>query len=303
MSDLTVSDLPAKLKDVIFPHRQGHVAHIGAGSADRRGRRDPRPRGARKHDASVFDDSAEGGVRFPRPTPPTGAGAGRGGALFSRRSFELTAGDGSRTIRGGFEGRRAADAPSGQASGPGDAAAPFRECVDFEASAAGAGATGGVPGGILTGSWAEPSRTVRGRFEVGSRGSGRRMRRQDRPADPAMPPLRSGSASILRRVRQVRARPVGSLAGSFREAGEILPGSFRDPSGKLAGTFQDGSRASGRRKGRQNHAGDLGDGAEPGDRRQRPEGPWSTPRAAASSGSVESGVGKDSWLGLSSAFT
>ena len=91
MSELTVSDLPAKLKDVIFPHRQGHVAHIGAGSADRRGRRDPGPRGARKHDASVFDDSAEGGGRFPRPTPPTGAGAGRGGALFSRRPFKLTA--------------------------------------------------------------------------------------------------------------------------------------------------------------------------------------------------------------------
>ena len=86
-----MSDLPGKHKEVIFPHRQGHVAHIGAGSADRRGRRDPGPRGARKHDASVFDDSAEGGGRFPRPTPPTGAGAGRGGALFSRRPFELTA--------------------------------------------------------------------------------------------------------------------------------------------------------------------------------------------------------------------
>ena len=226
MSDLTVSDLPAKLKDVIFPHRQGHVAHIGAGSADRRGRRDPRPRGARKHDASVFDDSAEGGVRFPRPTPPTGAGAGRGGALFSRRSFELTAGDGSRTIRGGFEGRRAADAPSGQASGPGDAAAPFRECVDFEASAAGAGATGGVPGGILTGSWRdpsgilpgswpEPSGTVRGR-----RGGGRAVRTT--PAISAMARSRAIGDSVQRAPGQ-RPGP-RRPAGAWNQALERIHG-------------------------------------------------------------------------------
>jgi hypothetical protein len=36
-----------------------------------------------------------------------------------------------------------------------------------------------------------------------------------------------------------RARPVGTWARSFREAGGILPGTFRDPSGKLAGRFGD----------------------------------------------------------------
>ena len=91
----------------------------------------------------------------------------------------------------------------------------------------------------------DPCGTVRERFEVGSRGAGRRMRRQARPADPAMPPLRSGSASILRRVRQVRARPVGCLAASFREAGEILPGSFREAGRNLPGRFEGVGAAEG----------------------------------------------------------
>jgi len=75
-----------------------------------------------------------------------------------------------------------------------------------------------------------------------------------------------------------RARPVGTWARSFREAGGILPGTFRDPSGKLAGSWRDGSgtirgrfedglRTLGRGKRGQTRPAAQARGGEPADRR------------------------------------
>ena len=172
------------------------------------------------------------GVR-PRQRPRRWRGGGRGASAVGgepRRilagSWPEPSGDGSGTIRGGFEGLRAADAASDRLSGPGDAAAPFRECVDFEASAAGAGATGGVPGGflpgswrdpsgILPGSWPEPSGTVRGR-----RGGGRAVRTT--PAISAMARSRTIGDSAQRAPGQ-RPGP-RRPAGAWNQALERIHG-------------------------------------------------------------------------------
>jgi hypothetical protein len=81
--------------------------------------------------------------------------------------------------------------------------------------------------------------------------------------------------------------PSGKLAGSFREAGRILPGSWPDPSGTVRERFEDGSRASGRRKGRQPRpaASALARSRALGERGRRV--PWPTDRAAAFRGNVE----------------
>ncbi len=104
------------------------------------------------------------------------------------------------------------------------------------------------------GSFGEAGRNLRGRFEDGSRASGRRKRRQIRPTAHAM----------------ARSRALGE-----RDRG----GSWPDPSGNLAGTFGDGSRTvRGRFEGvwaaeaPSAQADEPRDGAEPCGRRARPEG-------------------------------
>jgi hypothetical protein len=103
-----------------------------------------------------------------------------------------TFGDGSRTIRGGFEGRLAAEAPSGQAGGPRDGMEP-REGRER-------------PVGKLAGSFRRrfenDSRTIRGGFE------GRLV--AEAPSGQAGGP-RDGAEP-----GEGRERPVGTVAGSFR---------------------------------------------------------------------------------------
>ena len=81
--------------------------------------------------------------------------------------------DGSRTVRERFEDVGAAEGRSGQAGDPGDGAEPAEGRAR--------------PEGTLAGSWRDGSRTVRERFENDSRTSGRRKRRQAKPARPAAP--------------------------------------------------------------------------------------------------------------------
>jgi hypothetical protein len=95
-----------------------------------------------------------------------------------------SSGDGSRTIRGRFE-------DGSRASGRGSAVRPGRRPRRWRGAGRGASAPGRDPGRIFQGSWPEPSGTVRGRFEVGSRGARRRKRRPPRSATPAMAPSRA----------------------------------------------------------------------------------------------------------------
>ena len=64
-------------------------------------------------------------------------------------------GDDSRTIRGGFEGVWAAEAPSDHAGDPGEGVEPREGRAQ--------------PVGTVVGSFGEPGRILRGRFENGSR--------------------------------------------------------------------------------------------------------------------------------------
>jgi hypothetical protein len=150
--------------------------------------------------------------------------------------------------------------------------------------------------------WPDASRTVRGRFEVGSRGAWRRKGRQARPAAPAM------ARSLPRGERARWGRwpdPSGKLAGSFGDGSRTIRGGFegrlaaevpsgeaggpRDgaepsegrarPVGTVAGTFGDGSGTvrggfEGRRAAEapSGQAGGPRDGAEPGEGRERPVG-------------------------------
>ena len=89
------------------------------------------------------------------------------------------------------------------------------------------------------------SRTIRERFEDDSRASGRRKRRQPRPANRAM----ALSRAVGERDRWERwPDPCGKLAGTFGEAGRILRGTWPEPSGTVRERFEDDSRTSGRRK-------------------------------------------------------
>jgi len=149
-------------------------------------------------------------------------------------------GDGSRTIRGGFEGRLAAEAPSGQAGGP----ARARSLARGESA--------------RWGSWPDPSvdgsRTIRGRFEDDSRwvrgapGGGSAVRPGRRPREGAEP-------------GEGRERPVGKLAGSFR-------GRFENDSRTIRGGFEGRLVA----EAPSGQAGGPRDGAEPGEGRERPVG-------------------------------
>ena len=131
-----------------------------------------------------------------------------------------TFGDGSRTVRGRFEGVWAAEAPSDQADGPGDGAEPC----------------GGRarPEGTLAGSFGEPGRNLRGRFEDDSR---------------TVRGRRGGGSAVSpgRRPRRWRGA-VRSASATGGDPSRILRGSWPDPSGKLAESFGDDPRTSGRRK-------------------------------------------------------
>jgi hypothetical protein len=252
-----------------------------------------------------------------------------------------------RILRGRFEddSRWVRGAPGG-----GSAVRPGRRPRRWRGAGRGASAPGRDPGGILQGSWPEPSGTVRERFEDGSRwvrgapggGSavrpGRRPRRWRRAVRGASAPGRDGGR-ILRgrfendsrtvrgrpggeaRLDQAgdpgdgaepgagRARPVGTLAGSFREAGRNLQGRFEDDSrwvrgapgggsavrpgrrprrwrravrrgsatggdgGRiLSGTVRGGFEGVGAAEAPSDQAGGPGHGAEPCDERVRPVG-------------------------------
>ena len=136
-------------------------------------------------------------------------------------------GDGSRTIRGRFgddsrtiRGRPSGEARSDHGGDPGDGAQPGGGRARPVGTLAGSCREAGR---ILQGSWPEPSGTVRGRPGGEARSD------------------QAGAAGDGAEPGAGRARPVGTLAGSFREAGRILRGSWPEPSGKLAGTFGDGS--------------------------------------------------------------
>jgi hypothetical protein len=76
-------------------------------------------------------------------------------------------------------------------------------------------------GGKLAGSWRDGSRTVRGRFENDSRASGRRKRRQAKPATPAM------ARSLRRGERARRGRwpdPGGMVRGQFENDSRTIRG-------------------------------------------------------------------------------
>ena len=157
--------------------------------------------------------------RWGRGPDPSGklAGTFREGG----RNLAGRFGDGSRTIRGRFEddsrtirGRPGGEARSDHGGDPGDGAQPGGGRARPVGTLAGSFREAGR---ILQGSWPEPSGTVRGRFEDGSRAFWRGKRGQTRPAARARrasrrtsavgkPPLRAGRASISR-----RARPVGGL--------------------------------------------------------------------------------------------
>ena len=143
--------------------------------------------------------------------------------------------------------------------------------------------------GTLAGSFREAGRILAGRFEgVGA---------AEAPSDQA------GAPGRWRRAGRWASAPGGCHgAGPGRgvplahNPRRILAGSFRDPSGKLAGSFRDGSRTIRGRfegvlaaKAPLDHAGDPGEGAEPGAGRTRPEGALAPARAVASRWSVDPG--------------
>ena len=157
--------------------------------------------------------------------------------------------DGSRTIRGRFEGVGAAETRSDQAGDLGEGAEPG----EGRARAEGRGPDpGGKVAGTwreggrnLAGSWPEPGGTVRGRFENdsrtvrGRRGGGNAVRPGRRP----------------RRWRGARRGASASggegdrnLARSWPDPGENLAGRFGDDSRTIRERFENDSRTSGRRK-------------------------------------------------------
>jgi hypothetical protein len=155
---------------------------------------------ARLDQAGDPGDGAEPGAGRARPVG-TLAGSFREAGRNLQGRFE----NDSRTVRGGFEGRLAAEAPSAQVGDPGDGVEPC--------------AGRARPVGTVAGSSGDGSRTIRGRFE-------------GRPAAEA-PSAQVGDPGDGAEPCDGGARPVGTVAGSFR------------------GRFEEGSRASGRRKRRQ----------------------------------------------------
>ena len=91
-----------------------------------------------------------------------------------------TFGDGSRTVRGRFEGVGAAEAPSAQADEPRDGAEPCGRRARPEGTLAG---SFGEAGRILAGRWPDASGTIRGRRGGGSAVRPRRRTRRWRRAE------------------------------------------------------------------------------------------------------------------------
>ena len=157
------------------------------------------------------DDSRASGRRKRRQTRPTARAMAPSRAVGERDRRGLwpdpsgnlagTFGDGSRTIRGRFEGVGAAAAPSAQAGGPGDGAEPCARRARPEGTLAG---SFGEAGRILPGSWPKASGTIRGR-----RGGGSAVRPRRRPRR-------------WRRAEQNRVGLWGSQCGRGR--GDRAPG-------------------------------------------------------------------------------
>jgi hypothetical protein len=141
-----------------------------------------------------------------------------------------------------------------------ETAAPLRERVGFEASA-----TGGDGGRILARSFRDPSGKLAGTFRDGSgtiRGGFEGVLAAEAASD------QTGGPGDGAEPCEGRARPEGTVAGSFREAGRNLPGRFGDGSRTIRGGFE-GVWAA---EAASDPAGDPGDGAEPGEGRARPVG-------------------------------
>jgi hypothetical protein len=257
-----------------WPEPSGTVRgrfEVGSRAFWRRKRRQTRPAAPATAQSLARGERDRRG-RWPDPSGKL-AGTFRHGSGTIRGRFE----DGSRWVRGRFGG--------------GSGVSPRRRPRRWRRAGRGASATGGDAGRNPQGRFGDDSRTVRGGFEG--------VLAAEAAADPAGDPGDPGDGA---EPGEGRARPVGTVAGSFGEAGRNLQGRFGDDSRTVRGGFE-GVLAAEAASDPAGGPGDPGAPGEPANRRlenrrsvagarrfrggRERRGPWPTARAAASRGSGE----------------